>query len=76
MSKKQKMNWGDIIGVSFFILVVGFALVMAGRWYQQATCVKFLNDGRKIVMVSTYDTYLIEKEVYVEKLPNGFYKRR
>ena len=48
-----------------------------GREFESYYCVGFLENGGKFVRVNDYQTYQISQEqrIWVEKLPNGLYRK-
>ena len=75
MTIGEKIGNGIAIGLAtLFILTLTF---WAGRMAESHRCVHFLDDGRKFVSTCDgMDCYLINREIWVEKLPNGFYRMR
>lgn len=74
MSENAKAGWwvGSIAVV--VLIVLSFSIGMSLSSYK---CIGFLDDGRKFVSTRDgLDCYLIGREIWVEKLPNGFYRQK
>lgn len=67
----------DIIPIVILVIVFIGASFAIGVSVDSNNCIGYLDDGRKFV--STEDgsrIYLLGERIWVDKLPNGFYRER